>query len=392
MKCTRFAVVSSVLVGMLMLASQAADAQQPAYEIGFSWDWRVDFGMPTNVSQAPPNPQSDAGSRSLAGNAGRSAGMVAQDVWAYGKIPYALVAAGTVEPADFVLFTTPIAWEGGVLWNDSSSPHFNWDVVGWTPASGHFANPGGDSEHTTGTIRFRYPGARHNAVRMSGTIRDCSVDGNDGADWYIMHETAERGITLLDSGILGDLGAVDVELTADVAVGDALYLAVGYGPDQSCGGDSLQFDVLFQVIPGMDCNGNGLDDSCDLACGVTAGPCDVLGCGRSFDCNLNRVPDECDIGEGLSIDCDEDARPDDCEPDSDGDGIADDCDRFADFDHDADFDLDDYSALELCHAVSGPGTVPLFDECLAVFDSDGSDSVDMRDVAHFVNRFTGRLR
>lgn len=43
---------------------------------------------------------------------------------------------------------------------------------------------------------------------------------------------------------------------------------------------------------GTDCNGNGLDDSLDIANGT------------SSDCNNNDVPDECDIAAGISEDCD----------------------------------------------------------------------------------------
>jgi hypothetical protein len=45
-----------------------------------------------------------------------------------------------------------------------------------------------------------------------------------------------------------------------------------------------------------DCNGNGIEDACDLDCGEPFGPCDVSGCGQSTDCNNNGIPDECDVG------------------------------------------------------------------------------------------------
>ena len=45
----------------------------------------------------------------------------------------------------------------------------------------------------------------------------------------------------------------------------------------------------------QDCNNNGIDDACDIDCGLPAGPCDVPGCGGSPDCNGNGVPDECDV-------------------------------------------------------------------------------------------------
>ena len=43
---------------------------------------------------------------------------------------------------------------------------------------------------------------------------------------------------------------------------------------------------------GKDCNGNGIEDSIDIAEG------------KSSDCNSNGVPDECDLANGLSGDCD----------------------------------------------------------------------------------------
>jgi hypothetical protein len=49
-----------------------------------------------------------------------------------------------------------------------------------------------------------------------------------------------------------------------------------------------------------DCNGNGIDDSVDLAMET------------SGDCNHNLVPDECDIQRGLSHDTNLDEIPDEC--------------------------------------------------------------------------------
>ena len=72
--------------------------------------------------------------------------------------------------------------------------------------------------------------------------------------------------------------------------------------------------------PITDCNSNGVDDSVDIANGM------------SDDCDLNGVPDECDpecgtngIPDACEPDCDTDGTPDDCEVDSDNNGIPDDC-------------------------------------------------------------------
>lgn len=66
-----------------------------------------------------------------------------------------------------------------------------------------------------------------------------------------------------------------------------------------------------------DCDLNGVPDECQLDCNSDGVP-DVC----ETDCNLNGIPDEC---EALD-DCDKDGVPDICEPDCDHDGIPDECD------------------------------------------------------------------
>ncbi len=69
-----------------------------------------------------------------------------------------------------------------------------------------------------------------------------------------------------------------------------------------------------------DCNGNGLEDRCEIESGVVP------------DCNQNRIPDICDIADGVSQDCQANGVPDECESDCDGDGLIDDCDPDSDND------------------------------------------------------------
>lgn len=57
------------------------------------------------------------------------------------------------------------------------------------------------------------------------------------------------------------------------------------------------------IRSGLDCNGNGSSDDCDIELSTSA------------DCNRNDFPDECDIDEGA--------------PDTDGNGIPDECDADA---------------------------------------------------------------
>ncbi len=54
-------------------------------------------------------------------------------------------------------------------------------------------------------------------------------------------------------------------------------------------------------VPCIDCNGNGVDDSIDIASGT------------SQDCNGNGMPDECDLDSGASDDCNVNGIPDECD-------------------------------------------------------------------------------
>ncbi len=89
----------------------------------------------------------------------------------------------------------------------------------------------------------------------------------------------------------------------------------------------------------VDCNGNGLDDFCDVDCGLPGGYCDRLGCGASEDCAEDGIPDECepdcnnsgfadscDILDERSVDCTGNGIPDECEPDCNENTVADSCD------------------------------------------------------------------
>lgn len=60
----------------------------------------------------------------------------------------------------------------------------------------------------------------------------------------------------------------------------------------------------------VDCDGNEVDDQCQIASG-------------SADCNGNGVPDACDIASGASGDVDSNGVPDSCQGDCNGNGIPD---------------------------------------------------------------------
>jgi len=128
-----------------------------------------------------------------------------------------------------------------------------------------------------------------------------------------------------------------------VAIEDSLF-AIG-----SSGMDYPPYEGVGRVhlfqAPHTDCNGNDIADTCDIARS------------RSQDCNSNAVPDECD------------ALPP------------------ADFDFDADVDLDDVAAMQRCW--TGAGGV-MGDRCCVRFELQGSDAdVDSLDYAAMRPLITG---
>jgi len=187
---------------------------------------------------------------------------------------------------------------------------------------------------------------------------------------------------------------------------------------------SIEVASLGPLAGPPDCNGNSIDDACDLACGVAGGPCDVPGCGRVADCNGNRipdnceedcngnyVPDDCDLSGGGS-DCNNNDRPDECDPDLDDDDVTDDCDSDIDGDGvangadvcdrvpvrrtprpdgrpigdltgDCNVDLADYRFFDNCLLQSGPGDPPSLGACISAFDADFDQDVDLKDFAAF---------
>jgi len=114
-----------------------------------------------------------------------------------------------------------------------------------------------------------------------------------------------------------------------------------------------------------DCNGNGLDDFCEIADGTLA-DCDGNAipdsCDDAFpDCNGNGLPDSCDIAGGTLTDCNGNGQPDSCE--------------IASW---PDLDCDEDGTLDVCQIASNPALDEnadgLLDACsfaLGDFDLDG---------------------
>ena len=92
-------------------------------------------------------------------------------------------------------------------------------------------------------------------------------------------------------------------------------------------------DIVYVPNSLSDCDEDGTADSCAIAKGLVRDDdrngvpdaCQIQA-NASLDCNANLVLDGAEIASGAASDCDGNGRPDDCDPDGDGDGIVDACD------------------------------------------------------------------
>lgn len=97
--------------------------------------------------------------------------------------------------------------------------------------------------------------------------------------------------------------------------------------------DSGEFIVDVGAYEGSsDCNENSTDDAIDIAKGVSL-DCNGNGipdeCEEDVDCNGNGACDSDDVATGASEDCNDNGIPDECEEDCNANGTPDDCDLAA---------------------------------------------------------------
>jgi hypothetical protein len=156
-------------------------------------------------------------------------------------------------------------------------------------------------------------------------------------------QTANFSAHVVTRAVLGSTVTVDVEARGDTDRGTAFgeFVEVRFGnrtvvhQGVACGEsgtyqvqmDAAEFNAL-------------IDANDDVALSITAGPdaecsqCQstatvrftFVGVDPANDCNVNGLPDTCDISSGYSADSDGDGIPNECdgpELDSDGDGVAD---------------------------------------------------------------------
>jgi len=189
-----------------------------------------------------------------------------------------------------------------------TSPMWSFRVVG-----------GAVTEFTTRTTELDPPGAQSIAGVTSfgedayGEIYIC--DWNGGEIFKIVPaDIATSGLDC-DGNFILDTCEIAVGAVTDCnGNGTSDVCDISSGAATDCNGNDIPDSC---EIAAFDCNANGLHDSCEIDGGSVADcnnddipdSCQIAGA----DCNGNGTLDSCDIAAGGSIDCDLDGTPDECE-------------------------------------------------------------------------------
>ena len=188
--------------------------------------------------------------------------------------------------------------------------------------------------------------------------------------------------TLDDAEGCQDTGAVDLcgfdfddvyPCPGECTFSSGGYVLVEFNGVDCDGNGKLDSCDLSEGAP--DCNTNGVLDSCDIAggaedCNANGIPdecepltdCNTNGtpdeCESFDDCNGNAIPDECEIDGN---DCDGNGVPDECQSDCDNNSIPDACEE----DCNGDGTPDNCQSLPDCNANSVPDVCESFEDCNA---------------------------
>jgi predicted outer membrane repeat protein len=261
-------------------------------------------------------------------------------------------------------------------------------VRGWgTSSSGQTAIPAG-----LNAVRRVVAGYRHGAViRQDGSVASWPASVGTAPNISDAIEIAAGYYFTVVLRANGEL----VKWGSSSSNPDVTTLR-SYGPLRSLSASGNQVAVV--SMTDIDCDGNGVLDSCEIAAGTFADcngnglidACEIVA-GNILDCNANAVPDTCDIAANPSLDCDGNGRIDTCDvtsnpardcngngvldscelaagsaPDCDGNGLIDACDIAANSTR----DCDGNGLLDSCEIAAG-----------AVADCNGNGRIDACDTA-----------
>ncbi len=170
----------------------------------------------------------------------------------------------------------------------------------------------------------------------NGTLDSCDLSGGASQDCNANLVPDECDADCNGNGIADECdiagGAADCN--------DNLVPDVCEGPFPDCNGNGFPDYCDIDNGVSLDCQNNNVPDECEADCNNNDIPdfCDIVA-GTSEDCSGNGIPDECetdcnqngivdscDIASGFSLDCSGNGIPDECEPDCNTNTVADSCD------------------------------------------------------------------
>ena len=198
----------------------------------------------------------------------------------------------------------------------------------------------------------------------------------DNGTWFVTPDD-DQGETMIHTN--QNCEDIDGVLIARVTVFDAkdnasVFMGALFQGKDDAGAtwqQTAQIEFSYPTI--TDCNGNGVDDGCDIANGTsnddngngTPDECEFT------DCNDNGVADEDDIFNGTSDDCNGNGVPDECElvgGDCNENGILDECEMFD--------DCNDNGIPDECETFGDCNDNGIPDECEDLQDWDGNGVPD----------------
>jgi hypothetical protein len=217
---------------------------------------------------------------------------------------------------------------------DSLNPNAEYLLIDWK---------GGDQSWSFGCGQSTFAAEGLAVSRVFGIPTGCEFWGHmnldvPSSDLNNGVEELQRGFTLGDSGwnhgasylfrleiesgqlriFVDDVLEFDVD--ASMILADVDFGLYGFS----------QGGVVYQVFAMLDCNENGVPDDIDISEG-TSDDCDEDlvpdECqNMEEDCNENGTWDPCDVFDGISDDCNSNLVPDECDPDCNQNGEPDECD------------------------------------------------------------------
>lgn len=159
-----------------------------------------------------------------------------------------------------------------------------------------------------------------------GTLFDGATDCQSSTDSLEVSQAFWNSHVLATSSLTIGLYP---NLNVPGCAGSYVEVVIEYPYQNDCNVNSIPDDCDIASGFSQDCNGNGVPDSCSLDCNVNNLPdeCEIFN-HTVQDCNQNRIPDVCEVPPNgpASNDCNLNGIPDSCEEDCNGNGYPDDCD------------------------------------------------------------------